>query len=82
MFHALLFNFNLSPGLGLGTMAGQFVFFAAVLVIVQVFQEWKKDTFVLLRMPVFAQLSFAALIISLILTFGDFSNRPFIYFQF
>ena len=63
-------------------MGLKIIAFNAILIIVQVFQDWKKDTVIVLRLPVFLQLTFLVFIVSLTMVFGDFSDRPFIYFQF
>ena len=81
MVKSLFINFNPANPI-LADMGLQFIAFATILIVVQIFQDWKKDTVIVLRLPVFAQLTFFVFIVSLTLVFGDFSDRPFIYFQF
>ena len=81
MFKSLFVNFNISNPV-LADMGLKIIAFNAILIIVQVFQDWKKDTVIVLRLPVFLQLTFLVFIVSLTMVFGDFSDRPFIYFQF
>ena len=82
MADAVLFNFSLAPELGLATMALTIVALVSILVTIQVFQDLKGDTFVVLRLPPFLRYGLIASMAVLVLVFGDFSDRPFIYFQF
>jgi alginate O-acetyltransferase complex protein AlgI len=82
MFNAILFNFQLNPELGLASTATSLIAFSGVLIVVQVLQDWKNDTFVMLKTPILVRSSFFVLLGCLILLFGKFGNRPFIYFQF
>lgn len=49
---------------------------------VQLFQEWKNDTLVVLKWPRLVRDAFFVLLVILIVAFGEFGGRPFIYFQF
>jgi alginate O-acetyltransferase complex protein AlgI len=59
-----------------------FILLILILLIIQIFQDWKNDTFVVLKCPLFVQYAFMVFLSVLILVFGDFGERPFIYFQF
>ena len=82
MFLSIFTNFSLAPELGLGAMAGKFIALSAILFIVQIFQDWKGDTLIVLKLPPVARYPFFVLLVSLMLVYGDFTDRPFIYFQF
>ena len=82
MFLSLFINFQLLPHLDLAATAMRIAAFAAILILVQVFQDLKNDTFVVLKWPMPVRSAFIVFIGTLILVFGDFGNRPFIYFQF
>jgi len=82
MASSIIFNFDLSPELGLAATALAILGFVSVLITVQVFQDLKNDTFVVFRLPKFLRLIFIVFLACLILVFGDFNDRPFIYFQF
>ena len=56
--------------------------FSSILVLVQIFQEIKNDTFIVLRLPLFPRYAFITALLLLIAIFGDFGGRPYIYFQF
>ncbi|MDP7651331.1 MAG: MBOAT family O-acyltransferase [Rhodospirillales bacterium] len=82
MARALVLNFHLAPALDLSQTMIKMVVFISLLFVVQVFQDWKKDTTIVLKAPAFIQYGFFVLITSLVLVFGEFDERPFIYFQF
>ena len=82
MFHSLVFNFNVLPELTLSITAIEILAFVGILVVVQVFQHRRDDTLVVLKLPAYARYAFFALMGSLMMAFGDFQERPFIYFQF
>jgi D-alanyl-lipoteichoic acid acyltransferase DltB (MBOAT superfamily) len=82
MAWALIFDFHLASMLDLSQTLTKMVVFISLLFVVQVFQDWKKDTTIVLKAPAFIQYGFFVLIISLVVVFGDFDERPFIYFQF
>ena len=82
MARALIFDFHLASMLDLSQTLTKMVVFIALLFVVQVFQDWKKDTTIVLKAPAFIQYGFFVLITSLVVVFGDFNERPFIYFQF
>ena len=56
--------------------------FSSILFLVQIFQEIKNDTFIVLRLPLFPRYAFITALLLLIAIFGDFGGRPYIYFQF
>jgi len=82
MFLSLFTNFQLLPHLDLAATAVKIAAFTAILIFVQVFQELKNDTFAVLKWPMPVRSAFIVFIGTLILVFGDFGDRPFIYFQF
>ena len=82
MFLSLFQNFQLDPGLGLSETAVKIVLYSAILIFVQVFQDYKNDTFIVLKWPVAVRSAFFVFIGILTVMFGDFGDRPFIYFQF
>lgn len=82
MFHDILFNFSTSPSEEVLSAATQLASLAAILLIIQLLQDWKNDTLVIMRLPQFAQYAFLVLLVSLTAILGDFGARPFIYFQF
>jgi len=82
MARALIFDFHLASMLDLSQTLTKMVVFISLLFVVQVFQDWKKDTTIVLKAPAFVQYGFFVLITSLVVIFGDFDERPFIYFQF
>ena len=81
MFHSLLYSFQV-PELTLSLMAIEILALIGILFAVQVFQHRQNDTFVVLRLPAYARYAFFALMASLMMAFGNFQERPFIYFQF
>jgi len=82
MFLSLFQNFQLDPQLDLAATALKIVLFSAVLIFVQVFQDLKDDTFIVLKWPLPVRFAFFAFVGTLTVVFGDFGDRPFIYFQF
>ena len=53
-----------------------------ILLVVQIFQHKNNDTLIVLKAPAFVRYPFFVLLLVLVLVFGDFNERPFIYFQF
>ncbi len=82
MFMSLFLNFQILPHLDLAGTAVKIVAFSAILIVVQVFQDLKNNTFVVLQWPLAVRSAFLVFIGILTVAFGDFGNRPFIYFQF
>jgi len=69
----------------IGLLADDIIKFAAlvsILVTIQVFQDRAKDTLIVLRWPAFIRYPLFMLMGVLVLVYGDFGDRPFIYFQF
>jgi alginate O-acetyltransferase complex protein AlgI len=54
----------------------------SVLVVVQIIQHWKNDTYAMLKLPRVLRDSFIVLLVCLIALFGASGERAFIYFQF
>jgi alginate O-acetyltransferase complex protein AlgI len=82
MARGLVLNFSLDVSRALAVTALTIAGLVAILITIQVFQDLKNDTFVVLRLPMFPRLALIASMACLVLVFGDFSDRPFIYFQF
>jgi len=82
LFYALFFIFHFQIEPEFSTMAFQAAGLVCILLAVQVLQEWKGDTFVVLKWPRPIRYAFFILIGCLIMIFGNFGERPFIYFQF
>ena len=82
MFLSLIFNFgSLFDTDHIDSLEKLFIF-SAVLWIVQIFQEKKDDTFVVLTLPLFPRYIVLVGLFMLTAMFGDFGEKPFIYFQF
>ncbi len=73
---------NFSFGTAHLEVALQLAALTCILITVQVFQDWKKDTLVVLSWPRLVRDGFIALLVCLIVLYGEFGGRPFIYFQF
>jgi len=82
MFVSVFANFQILPELDLAGTALKIIAFSAVLITVQVFQDLKNDTFVVLKWPLVVRSTILVFIGAMTIAFGDFGNRPFIYFQF
>ena len=82
MFLSLFTNFKLDLSLLPQYIGIQVFFLVLILVTVQIFQERKNDALVVLTWPAYIRYPFMALLFILIIVFGDFGGRPFIYFQF
>jgi alginate O-acetyltransferase complex protein AlgI len=82
MLQSIFFNFHGISQLDLQATSLKILGFTIILIIIQIFQDWKNETLVVLRLPIVARTILIALLMSLIITFGDFGDRPFIYFQF
>lgn len=80
MLAAVATNFH--PSLPHLTTFTRFLGFISVLLVMQVIKEYKSDTAILLRMPMPVRYAAYALIAALIISYGEFGDRPFIYFQF
>ena len=53
-----------------------------LLLIVQLLQYWKKDSYIIFRLPTPARAVVYASFFLAFLVFGEFGGKPFIYFQF
>jgi alginate O-acetyltransferase complex protein AlgI len=82
MLQGLLFNFHFTSIINAIDKLYFITSLIVVLLVVQAFQDWKNDTLVVFRLPWFFRHGFFALLGFLILAFGEFGQRPFIYFQF
>ena len=82
MLGSVFTNFSLAPELALGDTALRLIAFSGLLFVIQVFQDLKKETFVVLRLPLPLRMAVFVLLGVLVMMFGDFGDRPFIYFQF
>jgi len=82
MFKSIFTNFIITSDLNIQTTIAKMLGFIGILIIIQFFQDRNNDTFIVLKMPLFPRFAFFALLGVLILVFGNFGARPFIYFQF
>jgi alginate O-acetyltransferase complex protein AlgI len=82
MLQSIIFNFNYSQAIVFKDSFLKLLALTGILIIVQIFQDWKNDTLIVLKMPPLLRYAFYSFLGSLILIFGSFSERPFIYFQF
>ena len=82
MFKSILINFSFTQLNDLKISIIIFLAFTSILITVQIFQEWKNDTLVVLKLPPALRYAYYSLLGTLILVFGNFEERPFIYFQF
>ena len=82
MLQSILLNFGTTFNVDITSKVNTLLAFTCILVLVQVFQHKKNDTMVVLRMHWMPRYAFFALLTCLMILFGDFSNKPFIYFQF
>jgi alginate O-acetyltransferase complex protein AlgI len=80
MFFSIINNFQMSPNTFETFVEVSLIII--VLLIVEIFQEVKDDALVFLRGPKAIRFSFIILLTVLMYFGGDFSDRPFIYFQF
>lgn len=82
MLYGIFFNFNLDQNDKLVQNAISGLGFVSILFIVQIFQERRNDALVVLQLPFLFRYTFIVFLFCLITIFGDFGNRPFVYFQF
>tara|TARA_B100000686_G_C16677559_1_gene910032 strand:- start:223 stop:1401 length:1179 start_codon:yes stop_codon:yes gene_type:complete len=82
MFFSLLNNFHWHITPDTLKILKKLVILSGFLIIVQIFQEKKDDTFIVLRLPIFPRYLFMFLLFMMVLLFGNFQGMPFIYFQF
>jgi len=80
MFHSLFFNLDVAPGLSF--MAVEFIFFAGLLLIIQIIQYYKEDLLVVLKFPVLLRAVLYIIFFFLLETYGIWHGEEFIYFQF
>jgi len=82
MTRSLVLNFTLDLDSNFLEKVQTFLAFTFILAVVQIFQDRNNDTMVVLRMHWMPRSAFLILLGCLTILFGDFSDRPFIYFQF
>ena len=82
MLYAIFMKFHAISGLGLRESLEKIVFFTFLLLIVQLFQNTKKDLMTVLKAPVIARALFYLLCFYALTIFGDTGAKEFIYFQF
>jgi D-alanyl-lipoteichoic acid acyltransferase DltB (MBOAT superfamily) len=82
MFNGVFTNFSVASNPQFYGSFLEVLAYSSVLIIVQLFQERHDETLIVLAWPSYVRYAFFALLGSLIVVFGDFGGRPFIYFQF
>lgn len=82
MLRSVFLNLKLDASLDFQSGLLSFAGLTVILIIVQLFQEHKNNTLVVLRLHWLPRSAFIIFLLCLILTFGDGGNKPFIYFQF
>lgn len=82
MFLSIFFQSNKFFEPGFLDQSVLFISSISILLAIQILQDWKNDTFIVFKWHRLAQYAFFVFIGVLILAFGDFGERPFIYFQF
>jgi alginate O-acetyltransferase complex protein AlgI len=58
------------------------LFYSSIVLFIQYIQRRTDNVFFIYRLPKFVQVSFYVLLLFIILTWGSFGSREFIYFQF
>ncbi len=81
MLYALLSDISFS-GVTLRYLGLQVAFYAALLIVVQIYKFYKKDMYAVLWLPRYLRWPLFLVIIYSILLFGEFGVQQFIYFQF
>lgn len=82
MLQALVFNFRMVSGLGIGVNLFTVVFVAWLLVIVQIMQFTKDDLMAVYKSNVLFKTAFYLICYFLLVTYGAGGGKEFIYFQF
>ena len=82
MFKSIFVNISFTQFNDLKTSIISFLAFTSILITIQIFQDWKNDTLVVFKLPPALRYAYYSLLGVLILMFGNFEERPFIYFQF
>ncbi len=83
MFMSIFLNFSPAKTvLDLGPSLLILLGCSSILLIIQFFQHKYDDTYVVLKAPYLIRVFFLATLVTLIMLFGKFGDRPFIYFQF
>jgi alginate O-acetyltransferase complex protein AlgI len=82
MAQSVFLNFNLNSDPNFMDRVATLIGFTFILAIVQIFQDKYNDTLIVLRMHWVPRSAFLVFLACLTLLFGDFSDKPFIYFQF
>jgi len=82
MLNALFCNFNMTNSPGVSAALARIACYGCLLLVIQLFQYYKKDLFVVFRLsPVLQMLLYLIMLYSMILL-GAPSGEEFIYFQF
>jgi len=82
MLKSVVFNFELTPSIGLEYMALQIAFFVGFLLIIQIVQYWKNDLMIIRKSNPIIRASFYFVYFYLFIIYGAASGQEFIYFQF
>ena len=81
MLHSLVYNYRLVDNTS-SYYFMQVLFYASILILIQLFKSYKDDMYAILKLPVILRWSIYSVIFYLILLFGEFGVQEFIYFQF
>ena len=79
---ALGLSLRIDPAIVTPVLMHIFLASAALLLLVQLLQYWKKDSYIVFRLPTPARAVVYASFLLAFLVFGEFGGKPFIYFQF
>ena len=82
MLKALFIDFKIQRGLGQLAYLKQLVCYGGVLFLIQVFQYFKRDLFVLMNLNVFGRGVVYYFLFYLLVFYGALKEHAFIYFQF
>jgi len=82
MLQSLVWNFRFASGIGLEQIALKTIFFLWLLIVIQLFQYWKKDLMVMLKSHIVIRIAFCYICSLLLIIYGVSGAKQFIYFQF
>ncbi|PIU41000.1 MAG: hypothetical protein COS99_08010 [Candidatus Omnitrophica bacterium CG07_land_8_20_14_0_80_42_15] len=82
MLYSLIFEFNSTRIIFPEYFFLKTVFFSWLLIVVQLYQYRRKDVMVVFRSNFWIRTIFYFTLFLLIILFGDYSEKEFIYFQF
>jgi alginate O-acetyltransferase complex protein AlgI len=82
MLKSVGLNLNLTHFFDLKDSIISFLALTSILITIQIFQDLKNDTLIALKLPRLLRYAYYSMLGSLILVFGNFGEKPFIYFQF